>query len=94
MNKRLNVELRKVNGRRFARFKLLDTVETDSKEEIQINAALRECDITPSPDVGVFRHQQEGADGVSVSCIGGIDIPVDVIQRFTNALTNKGFRVV
>ncbi|MEM7097563.1 MAG: hypothetical protein AAF541_04825 [Pseudomonadota bacterium] len=91
MSIRLNVELRKVNGRRFARFKLIDIVASDSEEAQQINAALRDCEIQPDPDVGVFRQPCTGSQ---ISRVAGIDVPVDAIQRFTNALTGRGFQVV
>lgn len=93
MGIRFKAELRKINGLRFARFILIDAVYTDSKEEALIAAALRECEITSGNDVGVFKNPVKTADGESVSCIGGVDIPVVSIKDFTTALNNRGFEV-
>jgi hypothetical protein len=90
---RIKAELRKINGIRFARFKLIDDVDTDSKEEALIASALSECNITSSGSVGLFKDQVETADGRNISRVGGVDIPLDAIKDFTTALNNKGFKV-
>lgn len=89
----ISAELRKINGLRFARFKLAHDVDIDSKEEALIASAMRECNIESGNNVGVFKNLAQAADGSSVSRIGGVDIPVDAIKDFTTALTRKGFEV-
>ena len=93
MSIRFKAEMRKINGHRFARFKLHDDIDTDSQEEALIASALTECDITFSDNTGVFKNLAETADGNSVLRIGGIDVPVVSIKAFTTALTDKGFEV-
>ena len=90
---RIKVELRKVDGLRFARFKLIDEVQADSREEALIASALRQCRITSGNNVGMFRNLVETADGGTASRVGGADVPVVVIEDFTNALSRKGFEV-
>lgn len=93
MGIRIKAELRKINGIRYARFKLIDDVDTDSKEEALITSALSECNITSSGSVGVFKELVETADGRDSSRVGGVDIPLDAIKDFTTALNRKGFEV-
>ena len=93
MGIRIKAELRKINGLRFARFKLIDDVDTDSKEEALLTSAMRECNLKSSDNVGVFKNLSRSADGRSISRIGGVDIPVDAIKDFTTALSRKGFEV-
>jgi hypothetical protein len=90
---RIKAELRKINGIRFARFKLIDDVDTDSKEQGLITSALRECNITSSGSVGLFKDLVKTADGRNISRVGGVDIPLDAIKDFTTALNRKGFEV-
>ncbi|MEE4282588.1 MAG: hypothetical protein V2I41_11645 [Pseudomonadales bacterium] len=93
MGIRVKSELRKINGIRFARFKLIDEVYTDSKEEALLTLALSECNITSSGSVGLFKDQVKTTDGRNVSRVGGVDIPLDAIKAFTTALNCKGFEV-
>jgi len=90
---RVKTELRKINGIRFARFKLIDDVDTDSKEAALITSALSECNITSDGNVGSFKDQVTTDEGRNISRVGGVDIPLDAIMAFTTALTRKGFKV-
>lgn len=93
MSVRIKVELRKINGMRFARFKLIDDVVTDSQEETSIVSALSECNITSDGIVGLFRDQVQAVDGRNISKVGGVDIPLEAIKEFTTVLARKGFEV-
>ena len=93
MGIRISAELRKINGLRFARFKLSNDVDIDSDEEALIASAMRECNIKSGDHVGVFKNLATTEDGRSISRIGGVDIPVDAIKDFTTALSRKGFEV-
>jgi hypothetical protein len=90
---RIKAELRKINGIRFARFKIVDVVDTDSKEEALIASALSECNITSDGNVGLFRDLVTTEDGHNISRVGGVDIPLEAIMAFTTALNRKGFEV-
>ena len=90
---RIQIEMRKINGQRFARLKLAEAAETDSLEEARLNAAMRECNLSPGSNVGLFRTLARTADGTSVSRIAGVDIPLAAIQEFTAALNRRGFEV-
>ena len=90
---RIQIEMRKINGLRFARLKLAEEVETDSREEAQLHSAMRECNLDPGNNVGVFRTLARSADGASISRVAGVDIPLAAIQDFTAALTRRGFEV-
>lgn len=94
MGIRIKAEMRKISGRRFARFKLLDDVDRDSREEALISSAMRECNITSSDYTGVFKVVVRTEDGGSISRIGGVDIPAVAIKDFTTALSSKGFELV
>lgn len=93
MSIRIKAEVRKINGVRFARFKLIDDVDTDSIEEALINSALSECNITTSGTVVLFKDLVKTTDGRNISRVGGVDIPLDAIKDFTTALNRKGFEV-
>lgn len=93
MSIRIKAELRKINGIRFARFKLIDDVDTDSKEEALIICALGECNIPSDGNVGLFKDLVTTDDGRNISRVGGVDIPLDAIMAFTTALNRKGFEV-
>ena len=93
MGIRIKVELRKINGTRFARFTLIDDVYTDSKEETVITSALSKCNITSGSSVGLFKDLVKTADGRTISRVGGVDIPLDAIKDFTTALNRNGFEV-
>ncbi len=93
MGIRVKTELRKINGIRFARFKLIDDIYTDSKEEALITLALSECNIISSGTVGLFKDHVKTSDGRNISRVGGVDIPLDAIKAFTTALNCKGFKV-
>ena len=93
MSIRIKAELRKINGIRFARFKLIDVVDTDSEEEVLIVSALSECNIASDGNVGLFRDLVTTDDGRDISRVGGVDIPLDAIMAFTTALNRKGFEV-
>ncbi len=93
MGIRIKTEMRKVNGLRYARLKLTEDVEIDSREEALLTQAMRECDISPGTNVGVFKNLARSTDGKSESRVGGVDIPLAAIQDFTAALTRKGFDV-
>jgi len=85
--------MRKVNGLRMARFTPLSQVEPDSIEELQINAAAKACGIDEHDPGGVFRIISRAVDGEPTPHIGGIDVSVDAIQHFTQALRQRGFEV-
>ena len=93
MGIRIKIEMRKINGPRYARLKLAEDVEIDSREEALLAQAMRECDISPGANVGVFKNLARTADGKSESRVGGVDIPLAAIQNFTTVLTRKGFDV-
>lgn len=94
MGLKIKVEMRKVNGLRMARFTPLSMVEPDSIEELEINATAKECGISGQDLGGVFRVISQSAGGESTPHIGGIDVPVDAIQHFTQALRQRGFEVM
>ena len=85
-------ELRKIDGQRFARFTLRSPIPADSKPQIQLVAALRECNIEPGKYVGLFKTAAP-ADDVEGAYIGGVDIPITAIEAFTNCISEKGFKV-
>ncbi|XOV83683.1 MAG: hypothetical protein ACFHXK_00920 [bacterium] len=93
MGIRIRVELRKLNGLRFARFTLIDEVRSDSKEEALLTSALKECRIATSGSTGLFKEHVRTNHSCSYSRVGGVDIPLDAIKDFTTALNTKGFRV-
>ena len=93
MGIRVKVEMRKINGLRFARFTLVDSVHTDSQEETLLASALRECDIGCSDNAGIFKKVVETSDGLGAMRIGGVDIPAESIKEFTTALMDRGFEV-
>ena len=93
MGIRLQAELRKINGVRFARFTVLDNVETDSKEEVAIRSAMRECNIEAGDFAGIFTARADASDEHAPSRVAGVDIPVNAIHPFTTAMTNQGFEV-
>ena len=86
------MEMRKIDGARFARFTLLDEVAFDSAEEVKLLGAMRDCDLHPSQYVGLFKQVTTHGDKSQVS-IGGIDIPASAVQAFTLALSARGFIV-
>ena len=89
----VKVEMRKVSGVRYARFRLVDEVGTDSLEEALIAAALRDCDVACGDDVGIFKVLVDADDGTSVTRIGGVDVPVASVKELTTALNDRGFEV-
>ena len=91
---RLKVELRKIDGQRFARFTALSNIPSDSPDAQAVSEAMQECEIMAGGNIGLFSHWVTSCDSERVSCLGGVDIPVAKIEVFTQALTAKGFQVV